>query len=341
VLKSNPNADPIKLKDAEVRRAETAKNITQIKEGTYLKGKVISGEEMAKIAAKTNSNKVDKQVIKDNAPYANLKTEIKHFLQDEQVQQNIRTLRNRESLQTRVDEYNQLQEENDIINHAHKEIKGVKTKTEPSEKEAETLSKNRGKMKKINDSLAPSGGIKSVRDMLSYNHENNSGHILVGRDGNVIEGHKELAYLAENGFKRADMVTSIPKGSLKNILDMDAPEHIKKEIVENNPELKPEPTKSEVVETPPITTENETNDATLPQEPTESQDVTLQEATPEPQPESEVVISREDSGAEYLDKMKGYEEKAIKRMIDDDITLDGLLSIMALENPNKYIKDCK
>ena len=62
------------------------------------------------------------------------KIDLSTLKQDEDVANNLSILENANKLQANIDEYDALQEEKDLINNAHNEIKGVREKLPLSEK---------------------------------------------------------------------------------------------------------------------------------------------------------------------------------------------------------------
>ena len=236
-IKKQPEIDNAKLQDLQKKRADTAKDLVRIMNGTYLSGKVISGEEMAQISGKnkpesqsTNMTTAKKKLIIRNAPFVQQKVPLADLKTDDNVFANLKILENKTKLQHNVTEWDKLNEELQIINEAHNEIKGVRSKVPLSEKNTKRIADIRKRMNEIDDSVEPLGGIKGVRDMINYNDDANNGHIVVGKEGQVLDGAKQVATRLFNGDKAGSVVRSLTDAEKANLAQKNPSPEIKEDL---------------------------------------------------------------------------------------------------------------
>lgn len=236
-MEANPNADQEKLNNLKQRRSESAKDVLRIEQGTYLKGKIISGVEMAKVAAmstpdyeKPTLTKEKKAAIRKNAPFVQEKLPITTLKQDENVAKNLRILENREVLQHRVNEYDKLKEEKDLIENAHAAIKGVAEKLPMDEKNDNKLKAINARIKILNDNVEPFGGIEQVKRMLEYNDGANNSYITLDKEGKVINGAKQAATLLHEGIEAQNVIRPLTDKEKVIVAKEDVPEPLAKDL---------------------------------------------------------------------------------------------------------------
>ena len=223
-MQASPTIDNKAFQDAQQRRDESARTIRQIRNGTYLKGRVISSKEMLDVAAKTKPETEKKAYTKDkkklvivSAPYVQEKMALEPLKTDDNVRKNLAILTHKEALQHNIDLHNKTQEEIDLIENGHKEIEGVRNALPMSEKDVKRLDALKEVRSNINKSLEPLGGTDAVKDMLEYDDKANNGHIVIDKNGDVIDGKKQAATKLFNGDKEGSVVRSLTDAEKANL----------------------------------------------------------------------------------------------------------------------------
>lgn len=206
--------NPEKIEALQKKVEASQQTIEQLKNGSYIKGRTISGNEMAQMAQRNTKGGIREEQlgnIEKSGPYKQDAINISQYAEsDPQVKMYLQMLRDPEIGQQYMEQRAKLQLEFDKLDKPRR-LWDIKL----SDKDAARVEELG---REIEDLDTRYGRVKEASDIVGY-EPNNSLTPIIDKDGKIIDGKKRIAYEVFKGNNTIDIARPITEIEAREIIN--------------------------------------------------------------------------------------------------------------------------
>lgn len=193
--------------ELEQKIIDSRRTLTQLENGTYIKGRMVDADEMKRIS---QAKPAQEKQITDNAPYQSEQVDITKYANDPDVKKYITVVGNPEDVAAYIEQLDKLKAERAAITDKYKEKKDangeiIKTGSEPTEEDATKINElNR----QITEHRRQYPNFKDAEDMIGFIPAGEAPPVL-DEKGDIVDGKKRIAYNLAHGITEMEVAKPV------------------------------------------------------------------------------------------------------------------------------------